>query len=131
MIAASSKRSFANLLISAVLSAALMTSGCYGHYRGRGHGGNALAWIGAVIVTAAIISSIAPPPPRVVVVPEPRPGWAWQPGYWTREGDDWAWVDGRWIQLPPDYQWAPTHWEQAPDGNWQLVPGRWVPVSRR
>jgi hypothetical protein len=29
---------------------------------------------------------IAPPRPRVVVVPAPRPGWIWSPGYWNWSG---------------------------------------------
>jgi hypothetical protein len=90
-----------------------------------------LGFLETVIVTAAIVTALTPPPPRVVYVPEPRPGYAWQPGYWTRDGDDWVWVDGRWIQLPPNYQWAPAHWEQAPDGTWRLIPGQWVPAGPR
>ena len=113
-------------LLAAVLSASLAASGCWGHGRYRGDG--PLAWLGAVIITAAVVSALAPPPPRVVYVPPPRPGYAWQPGYWTREGDDWVWVDGQWVQLPPHYAWQPTHWEQAPDGTWRLVPGRWEPA---
>ncbi len=112
-------------LLVPLLGGALLAGGCYARH-GRLHGPNALAFIGAAIVTAAIVSSIAPPPPRVVYVPAPRPGFAWQPGYWSREGDEWIWVEGRWIELPPHYSWAPAHWEEAPDGNWQLVPGRWV-----
>jgi hypothetical protein len=123
------RRPFSTFLIAAVLSGALVTSGCYGG-RGRYRGGDgALAFLGAAIITAAIVSAVAPPPPRVVYVPPPRPGWAWQPGYWSREGDEWLWMEGRWIQLPPHYTWAPTHWEEAPDRTWHLIPGRWVPTG--
>ncbi len=121
------RRRVSSLLLAGLLAGSLLGSGCYGHGHGHVRGGNALAWFGAAILTAAIVSSIAPPPPRVVYAPAPRPGYAWQPGYWSRENDDWVWVEGRWIELPPHYQWAPTHWEQAPDGTWQLIPGRWVP----
>jgi hypothetical protein len=122
-------RSLSRLALAALLGGTLAISGCYTHrvrYHHGHHGANALAFIGAAIITAAIITTVAPPPPRVIVVPEPRPGYAWQPGYWSRAGDEWVWVDGRWIELPPNYSWSPTHWEQAPDGTWQLVPGRWV-----
>lgn len=101
---------------------ALLAAGCF---RGRGAG---LGFFEAAIVTAAIVSTVAPPPPRVIVVPAERPGYSWQPGYWTRDGNEWVWVDGRWIALPPHYRWAPSHWEQAPDGTWHLMPGRWVPT---
>ena len=123
------RRPFTTFLLSAVLSGALATSGCYGHGRYHGGGDGAIAFLGAAIITAAVISAVAPPPPRVVYVPPPRPGWAWQPGYWMREDNEWVWVEGRWIQLPPHYAWSPTHWEQAPDGTWHLIPGRWVPAG--
>ncbi len=29
---------------------------------------------------------VVPPPPRVEVVPEPRPGYVWAPGYWVGAG---------------------------------------------
>jgi len=121
------RRSPTTLLLSAVLSAALLSSGCYGH--GRYHGDGFATFLGAAIITAAVVSAMEPPPPRVVYVPAPRAGYAWQPGYWAREGDGWVWVEGQWIQLPPHYAWAPTHWEQAPDGTWHLIPGRWVPTA--
>ena len=89
-----------------------------------------LGFVGAVattaIVTAAIVSATAPPPPRVVFVPEPRPGYDWDPGYWTLQDGQWFWVEGRWVVAAPGYTWSPTHWEQAPDGSWRLVPGQWV-----
>jgi hypothetical protein len=81
---------------------------------------------GAAVATAVIVSTTPPPPPPVVYVPAARPGYVWQPGYWTREDDGWVWVDGQWIALQPGWTWSPTHWAQAPDGTWQLVPGRWI-----
>ncbi len=109
--------------MAVALSCAILASSCF---RGSRHG---LAFLETAIITAAIVSTIAPPPPRVIYVPEPRPGYTWQPGYWMREDDEWVWVDGRWIHLPPNYQWAPSHWEQAPDGTWTLIPGQWVPLA--
>jgi len=109
-------------LISVFAIGALLATGCF-------RGGRGFGLFEAAIITAAIVSSIPPPPPRVVVVPAERPGYAWQPGYWTRVGDGWEWVDGRWIALPPHYRWSPSHWEQAPDGTWHLLPGHWVPVQ--
>jgi WXXGXW repeat (2 copies) len=105
-----------------LLATGTMASGCYVR-------GNGLATVlGTAFITAAIVSSIRPPPPRVIYVPEPRSGYEWQPGFWTRENGDWVWVEGRWIQLPPHYTWSPTHWEEAPDGTWHLIPGHWAPT---
>ena len=114
------KRSIA--LVAATSLASVAGTGCY---VGR-HGG--LGLLGAAIVTAAVISAVAPPPPRVVIVPEPRPGYVWQGGYWTQSDGEWVWVDGQWIAERPAYRWMPTHWEQTPDGQWQLVQGQWVPA---
>ena len=73
-----------------------------------------VAIVGTALVTAAVISATPPPPPRVVyVVPAEHPGYAWQPGYWSRQNDQWIWVEGHWIPLRPGYGWTPTHWEHA------------------
>jgi hypothetical protein len=81
------------------------------------------------IVTAAIVSSRPPPPPQVVYPPESRPGYSWQPGYWTIVDDEWVWVDGRWIRDYAGYRWDPAHWIQDSGGRWRLVPGAWVPAD--
>jgi hypothetical protein len=111
-------------LVAIAIGSVLPASGCF-----RGGAGLFAAVAGTAIITAAIVSSMPPPPPRVVYVPEPRPGYAWQPGYWTRENDQWVWIEGGWVPAQPGYQWSPAHWERAPDGGWQLVPGRWAPVG--
>ncbi len=104
----------------------ILFAGCY--VRGAGPA-LFFAAADAAILTAVIVSATAPPPPRVVYVPEPRPGYAWQPGYWTLQGGAWIWVDGGWVAERPGYVWTPVHWEHAPDGSWRLVPGRWTPVG--
>jgi hypothetical protein len=104
-----------------VAFAVAVTTGCY-----RGGGRLFTAVAATAIITAAIVSSQPPPPPRVVYVPEPRPGYTWQPGYWTLYHDQWEWVPGRWIAVQPGYQWTPTHWEQDPDGQWHLIEGHWT-----
>ena len=92
----------------------------------RGGGGLFFALADTAILTAVIVSATRPPPPRVVFVPEPRVGYAWQPGYWTLSNGDWVWVEGGWVVLQPGYAWDPAHWEETPDHRWQLMPGRWV-----
>jgi len=110
---------------SPLLLLALATSACFP----RGGAGLFAAVATTAIVTAAIVSTRPPPPPRVVFVPEPRPGYAYQPGYWTLQGDDWAWVDGQWIPVREGFTWSPAHWEGQPDGTWRFVPGQWVPAQ--
>src|SRR5215467_13031408 len=53
---------------------------------------------------------IAPPPARVEVVPPPRPGYVWAPGYWAWEGRQHVWREGRWIVVRPGYYWVPERW---------------------
>ena len=103
----------------------LTTSACFV----RGGVGLFAAVATTAIVTAAIVSTRPPPPPRVVYVPDAREGYVWQPGYWTLQDQQWVWVDGSWIPLRQGYAWSPAHWVQQPDGNWGLIPGRWVPVN--
>jgi hypothetical protein len=112
------KRSIA--VVAATCVASVSASGCYvGRHAGLG-------LLETAIVAAVIISAVQPPPPRVVIVPEPRPGYVWQPGYWTQSDGEWVWMDGQWIMERPAYRWIPTHWEQMPDGRWELVQGQWA-----
>ena len=55
---------------------------------------------------------IGPPAPQVEVIPAPRPGFVWAPGYWAWEGNRHVWVAGRWMQSRPGYYWVPERWEQ-------------------
>jgi hypothetical protein len=109
---------------SLLLLLALTTSACFG--RGLGL---FTAVAATAIVTAAIVSSRPPPPPRVVIVAEVRPGFVYQPGYWTLQGDQWVWVDGQYLPAREGLTWVPAHWEGQPDGTWHLIPGQWVPVQ--
>src|ERR1700749_1874943 len=44
---------------------------------------------------------IAPPVPRVAIVPAPRRGWIWSPGYWSWTGAAYVWIDGIWLMERP------------------------------
>lgn len=99
-------------------------AGCF-----RGPGRFAADLAAAAIFTAVVVSATAPPAPPIVYAPSPRPGYAWQPGYWMLENDNWVWVAGTWVTLPPGYEWRPAHWEQMSDGRWQFIRGEWVPVT--
>jgi hypothetical protein len=67
---------------------------------------------------------IAPPPPRVEVVPAPRPGYIYEPGYWYYDGRQYTWVDGRFIVHREGHHYIPHVWEQR-GARWVFRPGRW------
>jgi len=115
------KKRMSSRALVLVAVASLGSTACYGRV------GIVPAILGTAIVTAAVISATEPPRPRVVYMPPPRDGYAWQPGYWTRQDDQWVWVEGQWLPVQQGYAWSPTHWERDPDGNWRLIPGRWLP----
>jgi hypothetical protein len=88
-----------------------------------------LAVFGALITDAAsarteIIVGVAPPPPVVEMVPAPRPGWVWAPGYYRWRHHHHAWVPGRWIRVRPGFHWVPDAW--VPRGSrYVFIPGHW------
>lgn len=67
---------------------------------------------------------VAPPPPRVEVVPAPRVGYVWAPGYWNWNGRRHVWVGGSWQRERRGYHWAPHNWVQR-DGRWHFDRGHW------
>src|ERR1700733_272812 len=67
---------------------------------------------------------IAPPAPRVEVVPGPRPGYVWAPGYWEYRDRAHVWVPGRWVGERRGYHWVPDRWEQR-GPHWHHERGRW------
>jgi hypothetical protein len=67
---------------------------------------------------------IAPPPARVEVVPAPRVGYVWAPGYWNWNGRRHAWVGGSWQRERRGYHWAPHRWVER-EGRWRFERGRW------
>lgn len=65
-----------------------------------------------------------PPPAPYEMIPAPRPGFVWAPGYWTWDGYRYVWVQGRWMAQRPGYIYAPGMWIQSgPSWTWQ--PERW------
>lgn len=68
--------------------------------------------------------TVAPPSPKTEVIPAPRTGYIWAPGYWERENNDYIWVKGHWIETHPGH-WAPDHWEQIDSTHWRFHPGHW------
>ena len=85
------------------------------------------ALIAPTVVSAAVFVDvgIAPPAPQVEVVPAPRAGFVWAPGYWDYRDHGHVWVGGRWIPERRGWHWVPDRWEQR-GPHWHHVPGVWV-----
>jgi hypothetical protein len=86
----------------------------------------ALGAIGVPIVSEAktIIVEVAPPPARVEVVPAPRHGYVWAPGYWRWTGHKYVWVGGSWVHERHGWHYAPHTWVEH-DGRWHYEEGGW------
>jgi YXWGXW repeat-containing protein len=84
--------------------------------------------IGMVPTTASadfgVFVDVAPPAPRHEVVPAPRRGYVWAPGYWDWRKGRYAWVRGHWEREHRGQFWHPNRWEQR-DGRWVLQRGGW------
>ena len=72
----------------------------------------------------AIVVEVAPPPARVEVVPAPRRGYVWAPGYWDWRGRRHVWANGYWVRERRGYHWAPHRWTER-EGRWHFERGRW------
>ena len=87
------------------------------------------AGIGAALPAAArtevdFFVNTPPPAPRVEVVPAPRPGWVWVPGFWEWHGHRHVWVGGHWIRERHGYAYEPGRWE-ARDGRYYYIEPGW------
>lgn len=89
------------------------------------------ASLGAIAVPASaavdVYVDIAPPSPRYEVVPAPRRGYTWAPGYWDYRGNRHHWRTGTWVRDRPGYYYQSTQWVER-DGRWHMQRGNW---SRR
>jgi len=74
--------------------------------------------------SVSIVIGNAPPPQRVEVVPAPRRGYQWAPGYWNWNGRRHVWVAGHWERARPGYVYQRPEWRQERDG-WRLNRGGW------
>ena len=73
--------------------------------------------------------NFGPPPARYEVVPAPRRGYVWVPGYWDWRGHHHAWISGGWVRERPGYAYQPNRWVER-DGRWNLERGRWDRARR-
>ncbi|MEP6739295.1 MAG: YXWGXW repeat-containing protein [Caldimonas sp.] len=89
-----------------------------------------LALASATFSTASIAGPVSldirvgPPAPRVELVPAPRRGYLWTPGYWDWRGRRHVWVGGNWVRERPGYVYAHPGWVQEGD-HWRLNRGAW------
>ncbi len=75
-------------------------------------------------VSVAVGINVAPPAPRYEMVPPPRVGYVWAPGYWRWDGYRHVWMTGYWVRARPGYVYHQPHWEHARDG-WRFRDGAW------
>lgn len=71
----------------------------------------------------------APPPPRVELLPAPRRGYVWTPGYWNWNGRRHYWVGGTWVRHRPGYVYTQPAWVDD-GGHWRLNRGAWARGDR-
>ena len=83
--------------------------------------------LGATVAAGAqIVVRIGPPPPAPrEVIPPPRNGFDWQPGYHRWDGAHYVWVPGAYAPVPhPGARWVPGHWANR-GGGYVWVDGHW------
>lgn len=76
-----------------------------------------------------IDAEIAAPPPSsgettVVVTPQVREGFIYEPGHFAVEGDKYVWRDGEYIALREGHRWEPYVIERRGD-HWHYRAGHW------
>jgi len=67
---------------------------------------------------------VPPPAARVEVVPAPRDGYTWSPGYYNWEDGQHVWVDGYWQPNRVGFVWVPDAWEHN-NGRHHYYAGHW------
>jgi hypothetical protein len=77
-----------------------------------------------VVASAAIYVDVAPPEPRHEVVPAPRAGYVWAPGYYNYRHGRYVWVGGHWERERHGQYWHPGHWVER-DGRYVFVNPGW------
>ncbi len=68
--------------------------------------------------------NFGPPAPVYEVVPPPRVGYVWAPGYWDYDGHRHVWAKGHWERERHGDHWANGEWHEQ-DGKWHLDRGHW------
>jgi hypothetical protein len=76
-----------------------------------------------------IFFNTAPPPARHEVVPAPRKGYLWTPGYWDAKNKKHIWKGGHWEKSRSGQHYVEPRWIERNNG-WALERGRWNPGDR-
>jgi len=71
-----------------------------------------------------IFFNTAPPQARHEVVPAPRRGYLWAPGYWDLRGQKHVWRAGHWERRRAGFNYVEPRWVERNSG-WALERGRW------
>ena len=71
-----------------------------------------------------IYANVPPPPMRREVMPPPRHGFVWAPGYWNWHHGRYVWRDGHWVRARHGYHYVPDRWERH-GKRWRHRPGYW------
>lgn len=71
-----------------------------------------------------------PPAQRVEVIPAPRQGYIWAPGYWSWTGERHQWEQGRWERARNGQQYQRAEWVRENDG-WRLREGSWKEMKKQ
>jgi len=71
-----------------------------------------------------IVIGNPPPPPRYEMVPAPRRGYVWAPGYWNWNGRRHVWVQGHWEHSRRGQVYMQPEWRHDREG-WRLNRGGW------
>jgi hypothetical protein len=85
------------------------------------------ATLGTALPAAARVDffvNVAPPAPVYEVVPAPRPGWVWAPGYWEWRHGRHVWIAGHWIRERRGFVYVPGAWVMR-DGHYYWHEPRW------
>jgi hypothetical protein len=88
--------------------------------------GTGAAWPLAAQAQVSLDVTIGTPPPaaRVEVVPAPRHGYVWAPGFWSWDGHHHVWHEGYWEREHPGERFVPAAWVNGPHG-WHFAPAHW------
>lgn len=87
-----------------------------------------LGW-SAIPAQAAVGVRVAPPAPQVEVVPEPRRGYVWAPGYWDYRHGHYVWHRGSWVRERRGYRYNAPQWHER-NGRWYREGGGWARGDR-
>ncbi|MDB5762988.1 MAG: repeat family protein [Herminiimonas sp.] len=80
-------------------------------------------------VNVGVFIGQAPPPPRYEVVPAPRRGYEWAPGYWDWNGRRHVWRVGHWERIRAGQHYQRPEWQHGKEG-WHLNHGGWQQAQR-